>query len=304
MLIAELNQTRRLGCEFEFVLPQLSIGDGSDARRTFAEILTANGLRAVARSYGHLPVPADCDWAVEFDSSVRGTSEFHGIRWVSLEMKTRPLMGMDDWERVVPKALAIARYLGGRVNASTGHHIHVEATEVRSDPTIVRSLYNVVHRYEPLILGLLAPSRRANQYAMPLPDRPGLLAKCKSLECFRDAMGFLTRYYGLNVNHLWGVEPRVEYRWHQGTLDVEKARHWARFVLRLTDHAVTRDCRSATKQLANERANLDKMLISIGLKVNTRVYAKVAPELRGTGRHLLARWKHFHNGGAPVGGEA
>lgn len=295
MLVAELNRNRRLGCEWEFALPQLTSADSSDVRRVFAEILTANGLPAVARGYSHAPVPPGIDFCIEYDASVAGPSDIRGLKWATVEMKTRILTGMDDWERIVPKALAIARYLGGRVHASCGHHVHVELTEVRRDPTVIRSLVNVVQRYESIIHGLLAPSRRNNNYAQKLPVKTGIAAKCGTLDQFRQALGSIPRNSGLNLTHLFGDSPRVEFRWHQGTLDEAKARHWARFLLRLTDHAAQRTCKTASEQLPNDRLNLNRMLTTIGLRVNSRVYAKVAPELRETGRFLLRRWKGFNS---------
>lgn len=294
MLTAELSRTRRLGAEFEFAIPQIGTGDASDVRRILADILNQNGVSAVAREYSHRPVPPGCDVAVEYDASIRGESRYRGIRWQNIELKTRVLNGLDDWEAIIPKALAICRYLGGRVNASTGHHLHVEFEEAIYDATIIRSLYNLIHRYEPLIFGLVAPSRLRSSYSMPLPDRPGHLARCRSLGCFRQALGGLSRQHGVNWTHLWGAAPRIEYRYHGGTLEVEKARHWARFLLRLTDHATMRRCKSSGAKLENNRANLDKMLVTLGLKVNSRVYSKVAPELRETGRYLLKRWKSLN----------
>ena len=44
---------------------------------------------------------------------------------------------------------------------------------------------------------------------------------------------------------------------------------------------------------------LARLLVTIGLKVNSRVYATVSDELRETGRHLLQRWKQF-NGEIPL----
>ena len=294
MLIAELNRTRRLGLEFEFAIPQIGSGDGSDVRRVLAEVLSQNGITAVARSYSQYPVPLGRDVAVEYDSSVRGESRFNGIRWQQIEIKTRILHGLDDWEAVVPKALEICRYLGGRVNSSCGMHVHVDLPEARMDPVVIRSLYNSVHRYEPVIFGLVAPSRARGCYSAPLPDQPGHLSRCRSLSCFQRSLSGISRQSGVNWTHLWGDEPRIEYRYHGGTLDVEKARHWSRLLLRLTDHACARRCKAAPSQLANSRANLDKMLTTLGLKVNSRVYAKVDPELRQTGRYLLKRWKSLN----------
>ena len=294
MLTADIDRSRRIGTEFEFALPQIGSGDGGDVRRTLAEILTANGQPAVARGYSHRPLPAGIDLAIEYDASVRGESRYSGIRWQSVELKTRILEGIDDWERIVPKALSICRYLGGRVNASTGHHVHIAMPEVRQHPTAFRSLYNTLHRYEALIYGLVAPSRRSGSYARPMLDRPGLLNGCSSLSSISRAMQGHPRTSGFNAIHLFDSSPRWESRYHGGTLDAEKARHWLRLMLRLTDHACLRTCKAAKSQLPNDRQSLDKMLVTIGLKVNSRVYAKVSPELRETGRFLLARWKNLN----------
>lgn len=72
MLSAEIDRSRRIGTEFEFALPQIGTGTGDDVRRTLAEVLTANGLPAVARGYSHRPLPDGIDLAVEYDASVRG----------------------------------------------------------------------------------------------------------------------------------------------------------------------------------------------------------------------------------------
>lgn len=293
MLISELNHNRRLGVEFEFAIPQIGSSDGSDVRRVLADILTSNGVTAISRSYSQRPVPPGCYVVIEYDSSVTGESRYSGIRWNSVELKTRILFGIEDWEAIVPKALAICRYLGGRVNSSTGMHVHIELSEVTSNPVVIRSLYNLIHRYENIIFSLVAPSRRRNHYALRLPDRPGMLRKCRTLPCFRRSLSALPRNSGMNWTHLWGRSPRIEYRYHGGTLDVEKARHWTRFLLRLTDHACIRTCKASPAQLPSNRQSFNKMATTLGLKVNSRVYAKVSPELRETGRYLLKRWKHF-----------
>ena len=294
MLISELNRNRRIGTEFEFVLPQIGSGTGDDVRRTLAQILTSNGLPTVARGYSHRPIPAGMDLAVEYDSSVRGESRYSGIRWESVELKTRILNGVDDWERIVPKALNICRYLGGRVNVSTGHHVHISMPEIKVRPKAFRSLYNTIHRFEPLIYGMVASSRSTGRYATPMLDRPGLLNGCKSMEAIGDSFRRHPRTSGFNVIPMFNSDPRWESRYHGGTLDVDKARHWLRFMLRITDHACQRTCKAAKSQHPNTRDSLDKMLVTLGLKVNSRVYAKVSPELRETGAFLLNRWKSLN----------
>lgn len=275
-------------------VPIMGAGGGPDVQETIAGILSRNGIRACARSYSHAPVPAHCDVAVENDGSIVGEQRFQGVRWAQVEVKTRILNGMSDWELVVPKTLEILNYCGGRITASCGYHVHIGFPEFRHDPTIVRSLYNLVHRYEQVLLGLVAPSRRNNSYCRPLPPASKFLHGVNTRLRIRRRLASLDRYHGLNLTHLWGDSPRIEIRYGSGTLEAEKARHWTRLCGRLLDHSVTRACKAAPAPLLNDRKGIERLLVSIGLKVNSKVYSQVDPELRNTGRFLLARWKHFN----------
>ena len=279
-------------------VPLIGVGSGIDVQRSLASVLHANGLRAVARPYCHSPVPAGIDFAVESDSSVAGETRYEGIAWFPVEIKTRILSGIDDWERVVPKMLDIARYMGARVNASTGHHIHLSLPEVIQRPKVIRSLTSLVSRIEPVIFGMLAPSRKRSSYCMPLGGSLPDLKVCKTLEEFQSKLAGTSRYYGLNLTHATDASPRIEYRWHQGTLDAVKARHWLRFLLQLTEHAVTRNCQSLADPLTDDRQGFERMATAIGLRVNSKIYRSVSPELTETASNLLRRWKHFN--GQPI----
>ena len=297
MLTAELNRNRRIGVEHEMWFPRLTRnGSNHDYQQMIADVLTQNGIRAVARGYSHDPLPANVDIAVEHDGSIEGSSPFMGVNAIQVEVKTRILNGYDDWEAIVPKTLEICRYLGARVNRSTGHHIHLSFDEVRAEPRKIRSLYNLFHRFEPVILGLLPPSRRANRFCRPMPDRAKLLHGCKTLNCFARVLSGMDRYHGLNWNHVCDSAPRVEFRYHSGTLETPKARHWLRFCLHMTQHAVNRNCQAASEQVINDRHGLEKLLVSCGFKCNHGIYATVAPELRQTGKYLLKRWKALNLG--------
>ena len=296
MLTAELNRTRRIGCEYEMTVPLVGSGSGADVQRTLAHVLTANGLPAISRGYSHEPIPGGVDLAVEFDSSVHGESVYNGISWHSVELKTRILNGIDDWEAIIPKALDICRYMGARVNRSCGHHVHVDFPEAATRPATIRSIYNLMHRFEPLLYGLMAPSRReASGYSAPMPDKSRLLHGCRSMRAFRNALSGWERRFGTNLVHLWEDEPRIEFRYHHGTLDSEKSRHWIRLLNRLVEHAVTRNCQAADKQVSNSRASLDSMRWTVGLRANAGIYAKIAsPELKQTSKYLLTRWKKLN----------
>lgn len=286
--------TRTLGCEYELAVPIIGAGGGQDVQETIANILNQNGIRACSRSYSHSPVPPNCDIVVEQDGSIVGEQRYQGVRWAQVEVKTRILNGMADWEQVVPKTLDILRYCGGRITPSCGHHIHLGFPEFKDDPPVVRSLFNLIQRYENCLLGLVAPSRRGNNYCRPLPPATKYLHGANSRRTIKQRLSRMDRYYGLNLVHIWEDAPRIELRYGSGTLETDKSRHWARLCCRLVDHACQRTCQAAPASLPNDRKSLERMLVSTGLKKNTRIYSVVCPELRETGKFMLRRWKHFN----------
>ena len=298
-LIAELNRTRRLGCEFEMSVPLVGTGTGRDVQQTLANVLSANGIRSLFRGYTALAVPEGIDVAVEYDGSIIGESRYQGIKWYPIEVKTRILNGIDEWEQIVPKTLEVCSYMGARVNHSTGFHIHVELMEARERPTVIRSLFNLFHRFEPVIYGLIAPSRSNNQYARAIPSEMArLFHGCRSEDSLCRGIAQLHPKNGLNLAHICycrhlSYNPRVEFRYHHGTLSPIKARHWTRFCLAMMEHAVTRNCQSSS-QVENTRRGLERLLVSCGFKVNSQIYGKVSAELRETGKWLIQRWKHFN----------
>ena len=300
-LIAELNRTRRIGCEFEMTIPVVGTGGSAAVRQTLARVLSANGLRAIARDYTHSDLPPGYDLAIESDSSIEGERRYQAVSFYSSELKTRPLVGTDDWEAVVPKALSIAKYLGARVNRSTGHHIHLEVLEIAERPKVIRNIANIVFRFERVLYGLVPPSRKENGYAIPMSVEPVLkLRSCRSRQSFDRVLQSCERHHGLNLTHLTDpFAPRLELRYAAGTLDVDKARHWLRFCLQMVQHACNRNCQKAREQVPNDRRGLEALLVTCGFKCNSGIYSKVSPELRETGRWLIKRWKHF-NGSIPL----
>ncbi|MGE5607930.1 MAG: amidoligase family protein [Bacillota bacterium] len=102
------------------------------------------------------------------------------------------------------------------------------------------------------------------------------------------------RYMALNLTHLWEDSPHLEFRHHQGTLNVTTACMWLRFCLELVQHACNRNCQAASEPTANDRRGIEALLTVAGFKVNTKVYCKVAPELRECGKFMLKRWKGFN----------
>ena len=232
-LVAEINYRRRLGVEHEMAIALVGSGGGRDVRETVGRILTANGVHATSREYSHAPVPEGYDVAIESDSSVQGHSLYQGVSYHSVELKTRILEGLPDWENIVPTCLSLCKYLRGNLNRTTGHHVHINFPEAQ-DPRRIRSLFNLIHRFQPLMYAIVSPSRLGNGYARPIPlESSRLLHGCKTRESFRRNLSNWDRQCGLNLTHVFEPAPRIEFRYHQGTLDVEKARHWLRLLNRL-----------------------------------------------------------------------
>lgn len=295
MRTAELNRSRKLGVEYEFSIPVLSTGTAHAAREVLASVLTQNGLPTVARPYCQTPLQPPHVLAVEHDASIGGENTWRGITWIPVELKTKILSGIDEWEQIVPQALTICSYLGGRATVRAGHHVHLGIPEVQSDPSIIRSLFNLFHRFEPVIYGLVPPSRRTSGYCRPIPSELSkLLHSCCSLRDYQRALVF-DRHQGVNWTTLFSAEPHLELRYAGATVDEVKARHWVRFCLQMVEHAVRRNCQATPTQVARDRRGIDKLLTTCGFKANSRIYGKVSKELRETGRYLLLnRWRKFN----------
>jgi len=216
------------------------------------------------------------------------------VPYAQIELKTRILNGMADWDRIVPKALAICRDMGAQVNHTCGFHVHLDFPEAADKPMHIRSLVNLVQRYENVIYGLVSPSRRACGYCLPLESALcQQICTCRAASSFRRVLMGWNRRHGLNLSEVYSASPQIEYRYHQGTLNDEKARHWIVLCLQLMQHALSRNCKSL-ESLPNSRQSLEQMLICTGMKPNHGIYKTVGPQLRHTGRWVMERWKHFN----------
>ena len=286
---------RTIGLELELVIPIVGEGTNLDVQRLIADILTRQGISACARPYSQQPVPEGHLFCVEHDSSLRDETRFAGIRWAKLEVKGKP-MQWPEMERVVPGALEILQYLGCRVNTSTGLHVHHHLPEIIETPQVARNLAHLWFRIHKVVYGLLPPSRCNNQYCWPpqLSDA-SRFDRIKSYGALCQELNRCDRYQGLNFTNLTNRQRlTVEWRAHSGSLDWAKIRAWILATQRWTEHALGRSCHLKAGPLPNTRPGLNALLLSTGLKPNSRIYQKVQPELRAVGRYLLKRWKQVN----------
>lgn len=289
------TSNRLIGVEIECVVPIIGTGEGQDVQRLLAQILTNQGILAVARGYTHAPIPQRYKLAIEYDVSLRDESKYAGLRWSKIEAKTMP-MPFSELEQVLPAALEIIRYCGARVNHSCGLHVHHHLPEVTSRPETVRSLQRLWWRFHKVIYGLVPQSRLSNQYCRP-PTRNDAqrFDGCNSFDAVCSNLQGLNRYNGLNLVNLAKPDRQtVEWRLHSGTTDWSKIRAWTLATQRWVEHAIARNCHFKPDPVANTRAGINTLLVSTGLKPNNRIYAKVDKDLRQVGKYLLRRWKHFN----------
>lgn len=285
---------RKLGVEIECVVPIIGRGDNNDVQELLAQVLSNHGIDAVARGYSHSPIPAGCKVVVEHDSSLRHESRYTGINWSKLEIKTAP-MTYRELERVLPTILDIVNYFGAKVNASCGLHVHHHLPEVAQRPQVVRSIQHLWWRFHRVIYGLVAPSRGSNTYCIaPSAREARQYDECKTYAKLCSAVNRANRYCGLNLTNLANRERMtVEWRVHQGSTDARKILNWALATQRWVEHAVARSCHYKSEPMPNSRAGINALLVTTGLKGNSRIYS-VDKELRNVGKYLLKRWKRFN----------
>ncbi len=286
---------RLIGIEIECVVPIIGSGENSDVQRLLAQVLTNQGIRSIARSYTQQAVPSGCKLAVEHDMSLRDESKYAGLRWSKIEVKTVP-MAWREVEEVLPQALEIICYCGARVNYSCGLHVHHHLPEVVERPEVVRSLQHLWWRFHKVMYGVVAQSRQANTYChAPQQADATQYDDCRSYARLCGALRQVNRFNGLNLTNLASENRRtVEWRLHSGTVDWEKIRAWVLATQRWTEHAVSRNCHYKPDPMPNTQAGLNALLVTTGLKGNSRIYNKIDKELRDVGKYLLKRWKHFN----------
>jgi hypothetical protein len=294
---AIVNLTRPLGLEFEMLAPVTEAKSRFEFQIALARILTANGIPAIARGYSSAPVPFGVAACVEFDDSLSPPETYHGINWANLEIKTKKLAGLPEFDRFVPRLLELCRFLNCGAHVSTGLHVHLGVMREAQEPHFLRSLLNLLWRFEPVLFGLVHWSRRTSGFCAPMPDLRRLWAGAESASTRRELLNLWHRRYGVNIRHLLAPpQPsghRIEFRMHEGTLDAEETRHWVVLLNRLIDHAVTHACKTPASQAQRTRRGLEQMFITIGLKPNNRLYPVVSPELAATRRFLLERWRRL-----------
>ena len=294
---AAVNRTRPIGIEIECLVPVTERKSRHEVQQAIARILTANGIPSVARGYSSAPVPPGITCCVEFDESLSPPQMYKGMLFANLEVKTKKLAGLDEFDQIVSRLLDILKFLNCMTNGTTGTHVSLDVSHEMQKGHFLRSALNLFYRFEPLVYGLVAPHRRTCGYAGPMLDLRAFWRVASAAE-LRRLLNVWDRRCGLNIRH--AIQPpypggqRIEFRWLEGTLRAEVIRNWVILLNRMLDHAVSHNCKTPKQQVANDRAGFDRLAIAVGFKSNSGAYQHVSEELVGTRRFLLRRWKRLN----------
>ena len=234
--IAELSGMR-FGVEIETV--RISRKD------TVSAILTVVGgeIRQEGGNYDkwHCIAPDGRKWSAVSDVSIgRGNAEV-----------VSPILTYPDDIPILQNVIRSIRKAGGKVNASCGIHVHVDASCLNGRQ--LGNLAKIVYKQEPLILHALQISEsRLNSYTKPMEStfieevnkcRPQTLKQLSSLwyqERNVDEIALQhyhqSRYHGVNFHSLF-YRGTVEFRWFESTLHAGKVKSYIQYCLLLVNRA-------------------------------------------------------------------
>jgi len=223
--IPAIPSQRTFGFEAEFfgITPSVAV-----------QALTAVGLVAQSERWNHETRP---HWKVTTDGSVtgRGTGCGTGLELVSPILQGE--QGIADAAKAV-KALLDA---GAKVDKTCGLHVHLGM-----DGLTGADIMKVVDYYTAngnLVDSMLATSRHNSRWAQKYSQRALLgdfngFRTLTSNNEMRVATRGYDRYRTVNLT-AYGKYGTIEFRQHQGTLNPEKVTSWVKFVMALTEKAVT-----------------------------------------------------------------
>uniref|UniRef100_A0A7S4HYA4 Amidoligase enzyme n=1 Tax=Prymnesium polylepis TaxID=72548 RepID=A0A7S4HYA4_9EUKA len=190
------------------------------------------------------------NWKLVADPSI----DFRGSRTPlkGIELVSPILKGEDGLNKIHAMIKAVSE-VGGKVNQSVGHHVHIDAKNM--DLTEIKKVCVAFVVYEKVFDLMTSKSRQTNRWcksvqAMVLNSSGGnmqtALNRIKNAQSRAEVVQLVNkndRYYKLNVTNLTGGHGHgtIEFRMHQGTHNAEKTRNWVEMLQRFVDHVTTRD---------------------------------------------------------------
>jgi len=249
------------------------------SRDEMYEKMRTAGFKVKKTSYSH--EMENKLWKVGDDSSVRNNMNDDERRnYSSMELTSPKLFGEDGFKDI-KKALDFWAGIGGTVNNSCGFHVHVDAWNYTLEDLL--RLLLVWEKIEPVVYFLVSPSRRHNNTFTKMWRRENL-TRVARIFLGIDLNPREDRYYALN-RVAFEKYRTVEFRIHQGTMNMEKVKYWTVFCLKLVEKV-----KNGLKWYHfSEEPTLEEVLEKLGIVENA------IPIIRQTRKYLIERYAHFRS---------
>jgi len=249
------------------------------SRDEMYEKMRAAGFKVKRTGYSH--EMENKLWKVGDDGSVRNNmNSEERENYVSMELTSPKLFGEDGFKDI-KKALDFWKEIGGTVNNSCGFHVHVDAWNYTLEDLL--RLLLIWAKIEPVVYFLVSPSRRHNNTFTKMWRRENT-RKTARIFLGIDLDPRSDRYYALN-RVAFEKYRTVEFRIHQGTMNMDKVKCWTVFCLKLVEKV-----KNGLKWYHfSEEPTLEEVLEKVGIVENA------IPIIRQTRKYLLERYVHFRS---------
>jgi len=212
------------GVEIEGYLPT------GRSRQDLEQMLRTAGIHVRVEHLNHITGP---NWKIVTDGSL-------GNYDLGVEIVSPVLSGEEGFDQL-RKVCQVLMTLRARVSRRCGFHVHVGARN--RNVQFFKHLVKIYAQFEQVIDSVVAPSRRghANSFCAPVRVIESRWNYATTIEDVARSIGQTTRrdttrYKKLNLNAYW-QHGTVEFRQHQGTVEVAKIENWVRFCLQVTAKA-------------------------------------------------------------------
>lgn len=224
----EIDNNMTFGIEIECMVPSIN---------SLVDLINSESslIKARYENYNHSDHTGNL-WKFVTDSSLHAVPHYQTIEIVS------PILRGDNGFEQIKEICKFLDMVNAKVNRSCGFHVHFGAPNMSKE---IR--YQVCKSYannESIINQLVSPSRRDNGF-------------CKSLSNVSLRTLEYDRYYKVNAFCAWDRHQTVEFRQHQGTVNVNKMINWILFTRNFLQRAAY--------QLIETKNSIDELLETIQL---------------------------------------
>lgn len=161
---------------------------------------------------------------------------------------TTPPRQMHEFEEVLHATTKSMRDSGFVIHDTCGLHVHLDATDFKTNYTKISNLFRTFYAIENVIYAMLPEKRKTNTYCKPLNHDYlfSTISRHKSPHEIDEAWykhspnkfshHDHSRYHGLNLHSIF-YRGTIEFRYHSGSLNELKILNWVNFLLHVTEYA-------------------------------------------------------------------